>query len=610
MTITVRNLKRRPGGRESIRERTYETDEISIGRETDNDLQLLDLRIALKHARLKRTSDGMASLEMLGGHTANIDGRLKSRANYLKPGTLIRIGVYELLIEEPSSPDDLTVRLEQVEIVESAITSADENKVFGLKRALPGKRIMAWVFSIAVIGFFLALPIWAAKNKDSAAVKALPIQADLSWNSGEISLMHANLKNDCSTCHTKAFVPVKDKACVECHEKLGDHADIKDLRASKPKLSGFEANLNKVSEMFLRPAERCASCHVEHNSREKIMPASQKLCADCHSNLDKTVPHTMLLNVSDFGSDHPEFRPSIITLPDFNEPKYTRISLSENPKGFSGLKFPHKMHLDRGGSVAKMAGEIGGKFSIVEDSARIGSGVDCADCHRPEAGGALFDPVNMQQDCAVCHDLAFEADDGYTRTLRHGEPDEVIASMRDYYQAQALGNIRDAEMNSRTRRRPGKAASLRDLNRRELAFKQADQRTASKVNAIFSEGGACFDCHEIDRPANITSLDFAIRPISVNGQFYPKSPFDHASHEIGNLTCETCHTARTSESSSDVLLPRIKICQDCHIGIDSYAKGGEMAQGTMPSNCLTCHTYHNGPHAGIMGGKSLGNSTQ
>ena len=53
MTITIRNLKRRPGGRESIRERTYETDEISIGREADNDLQLLDLRIALKHAVFK-----------------------------------------------------------------------------------------------------------------------------------------------------------------------------------------------------------------------------------------------------------------------------------------------------------------------------------------------------------------------------------------------------------------------------------------------------------------------------------------------------------------------------------------------------------------------------
>ena len=386
---------------------------------------------------------------------------------------------------------------------------------------------------------------------------------------------------------------------------MGDHADDKDMRNSKPKVTGFDAQLNKVSELFNRPVERCSSCHVEHNSRAKIVPTSQEMCADCHKNLDKSLPGTKLLNVSDFGSDHPEFRPSIITLPDFTKPKFTRISLDDNPKGFSGLKFPHKMHLEGGGAVAKMAGRIGGKFGTGK-----GTGVECSDCHREEAGGALFDPVNMQQDCAVCHDLVFEDDDGYARTLRHGEPDEVIASMRDFYLAKALGNIRDAEMNSRTRRRPGKAASLRDLNRRELAFKQADQRTAAKVNAIFSKGGACFDCHEIDRPTDIATLDFAIKPISVNNSFYPKSPFDHESHEIGNLECSTCHKAEESKYSSDILLPKIKICRDCHIGQESYAHGGKMAEGTLPSTCLTCHTYHNGPHALIMGEKVLGNGAK
>lgn len=605
MTITIRNLKRRPGGRESVRERTYETNEITIGREADNDLQLLDLRIALKHAKLKRNEDGTASFHMLGGQSATINGRLKSRANKLKPGAVIKIGVYEIRIEEPSTPEDLTFTLEQIEIVEAAITSADENLVFGLRKALPGKRIMAWVFSLAVLGMFLVLPIWAAKDNNKEAAKALPMQADLAWNSGPISLMHANLKNDCATCHTKAFEPVKDKACIDCHKQLGDHADAKDMRTSKPKVTGFEAKLNQVSELFNRPIERCASCHVEHNSRAKIVPASQEMCADCHKDLDKSLPNTKLHNVSDFGSDHPEFSPSIITLPDFSKPTFTRISLDDNPKGFSGLKFPHKMHLEGGGAVAKMAGRIGGKFAT-----DLGSGVECADCHREEAGGALFDPVNMGQDCAVCHDLVFEDDEGYARTLRHGEPDEVIASMRDFYLAKALGNIRDAEMNSRTRRRPGKAASLRDLNRRELAFKQADQRTAAKVNAIFSKGGACFDCHEIDRPTNIATLDFAIRPISVNDRFYPKSPFDHESHKIGDLDCETCHAAKESKLSSDILLPKIKVCRDCHIGEESYAQGGKMAEGTLPSTCLTCHTYHNGPHAEIMGGKALGNGAQ
>lgn len=600
MTITVRNIKRRPGGRESIRERTYETDEISIGRDVSNDLELPDLRIALKHAILKRNKNGTASLEMLGVNSASINGRLKSNAQNLNQGTRIRMGVYEILIEASALKDGLTFTLEQVETVEAAITSDDEDAVFGLKRALPGKRLMAWVFVLAIFGFFLALPIWAFNNKDSQTVKNLPIQADLAWNSGPISLMHANLKNDCAACHAKAFTAVKDQACAACHDDLSDHASPIDMKRSKPKTSGFGAQLNKVSEMFGRPVDRCSSCHSEHNTRAKIIPTDQEMCGTCHAKLDASLPHTKLQNVSDFGTDHPQFRPTIITTPSFTKPDFTRISLDDNPKGFSGLKFPHKMHLATTGGVAKMADRIGGKFGNGLGSS-LGSGVECADCHRPEAGGALFDPVNMQQDCAVCHDLVFEDDEGYERTLRHGEPNEVIASMRDFYQAKALGNIRDAEMNSRTRRRPGRAASIRDLNRRELAFKQADQRTAQKVNAIFSEGGACFDCHEINKPTDIATLDFSIRPISVNDKFYPKSPFDHASHEIGNLTCETCHAAKTSTLSADILLPKIEVCRDCHVGEDSYRKGGALAKGTLPTTCLTCHAYHDGAHGQIMG---------
>lgn len=223
-------------------------------------------------------------------------------------------------------------------------------------------------------------------------------------------------------------------------------------------------------------------------------------------------------------------------------------------------------------------------------------GVDCADCHREEAGGALFEPVTMTQDCAMCHSITFEDDDGFSRTLRHGQPQEVIATMRDFYDAKALGNIRDAEMNSTTRRRPGRAAALRTVNRRELAFKRSDQLTIAKVDAIFSEGGACYDCHVIERPQELSTLEFKVRPISVSDAFYPRSPFDHAAHEIKGLDCESCHAAGTSSLSDDILLPKIELCRECHVGEESYRKGGEFAEGTFPTNCLTCHAFHDGPH--------------
>jgi hypothetical protein len=599
MTMIIRTLKRRPGGRESIRERKVEASEISLGRGPGNDVELQDLSISLEHARIKLTKTNDVFLELIGASSATVNGRLiAGRKVPLKPKSVIRMGMFELRLEAPEPSANLIITLEQVQAIKATVSREDEAHIFALSKHMIPKRVLAWVGALAVTAFFLVLPIWAFQQTDKNADTHLPLQADTSWNSGPLSLMHANLKNDCKTCHTKAFIPVKDKACQSCHTDLKDHARSKDMDKTRPTPSSFGAMLNTVSETFARPTDRCSSCHVEHNSRAKIIPLSQKMCADCHSKLDKALPETKLINVSDFGTDHPEFRPSVITTPDFSHPIATRLPLDKNPKGFSGLKFPHKLHLEKGKAVAKMAQKISDKFG---DKYSYGNGVDCADCHRVEAGGALFEPISMTQDCAICHDLAFEDDGGYLRTLRHGEPNEVIATMRDFYLATALANIRDAEMNTRTRRRPGRAARLRDLNRRELAFKQADERTAEKVKAIFSKGGACFDCHEIDRPSESGSLDYRVKPISIDKRFYPKSLFDHESHDIGNLECKTCHDVEKSKTSDDVLLPSIKVCRDCHVGEESYKLGGKMAEGTLPSTCLTCHTFHDGPHASVMG---------
>ena len=62
----------------------------------------------------------------------------------------------------------------------------------------------------------------------------------------------------------------------------------------------------------------------------------------------------------------------------------------------------------------------------------------------------------------------------------------------------------------------------------------------------------------------------------------PKGLFDHASHEA--MACTDCHAATTSEVSSDVLLPPVENCQQCH--------GGERASARVPSTCIMCHLFH------------------
>src|SRR3546814_15517493 len=56
----------------------------------------------------------------------------------------------------------------------------------------------------------------------------------------------------------------------------------------------------------------------------------------------------------------------------------------------------------------------------------------------------------MEADCAMCHSLAFDRVGGTIRTLRHGEPEQVVADLRDFYRSRS-----PAPRAGATRRRPG-----------------------------------------------------------------------------------------------------------------------------------------------------------
>jgi len=59
--------------------------------------------------------------------------------------------------------------------------------------------------------------------------------------------------------------------------------------------------------------------------------------------------------------------------------------------------------------------------------------------------------------------------------------------------------------------------------------------------------------------------------------------FDHEAHK--QEKCTTCHAADKSNSSSDLLLPSIAQCRDCH-------QGESDRKAEVPSSCAMCHTYH------------------
>jgi len=61
------------------------------------------------------------------------------------------------------------------------------------------------------------------------------------WSSGALSQAHHGLEKDCQACHVDAFVTVKDKSCLTCHEDdAQDHANPKRLLTARGGPEGFE----------------------------------------------------------------------------------------------------------------------------------------------------------------------------------------------------------------------------------------------------------------------------------------------------------------------------------------------------------------------------------
>jgi hypothetical protein len=69
--------------------------------------------------------------------------------------------------------------------------------------------------------------------------------------------------------------------------------------------------------------------------------------------------------------------------------------------------------------------------------------------------------------------------------------------------------------------------------------------------------------------------------------------FDHNAHKTE--TCQTCHKAEGSNVATDLLIPDLASCRNCHVG----ENGAHLKPVEKPvkSGCAMCHDYHIGPAA-------------
>lgn len=562
MRTQINLVSRRKKGGVSKKTQVLDQAIIKIGRGTDQAISLADLKVAYEHAYIFQGEDGAFYVEAkaLSGIRFN---RKPASSERLSPGDTIGIGGYELTVQAATDEFDLILDVEQVETDDRTEAWLLEDAKINLEKAGLRKRFWSWVLFAGILVLFLVVPMVASFVKPvQQALNSVPfLPSDSVWGTGELDSAHHFFKEDCKFCHKKPFIRVEDEACSGCHKHTHQHAD--------PKFNAIET-LNEA---------RCASCHEEHNgSSGHLITRDDALCSDCHSKLQQLVgsnTKTQLIDVSDFGDDHPEFKPSIPVI-EAGKDKLLRIDLSDNDnlKEHNTLLFSHKVHLNEKGVKNTQGKEIQ---------------LDCAACHIPDSGGVRMQPIKFEQFCSDCHRLDFDLVDT-SRVLPHGDVKEVLYSLEDYYNTQALkggyNNPVDADPavipvpEIVRRRRPGRVR-LTSVEKKE-ALEWAAAKTKQVSMDVF-KFRVCKTCHSIEYSSNATP-PFTITPVRIPQHWMPLAQFNHARHLT--MSCESCHDVENSEEGSDVLLPGIESCRNCH--------GGAHESKKLASTCIDCHGFHIG----------------
>lgn len=471
----------------------------------------------------------------------------------------------------------------------------EENKA--LSKPLGLKRPLSWLLALPIFLAFLVLPWLAVEHPEllggskTATTSPATTQSKIAgeagdksnqhpgfyqdvrlerkktahsldsvWNPGPLDSVHQNWEGDCQACHVGNFSRVQDQSCMDCHGGMGLHVS-EDAVA--------ETNFTE---------DRCASCHRDHKGLESLATQNKHYvgsdCAACHQNIKASAPKTETLNVSRFdGDDHPQFR---ITLRSDNDPadmRRVRLKAGEMLTEKTTLKFPHDVHLDPKG--------IEGKEKVVV--------MECNDCHTPADTKTNFEPIVMETHCQDCHSLAFEPALP-DREVPHGNSGEALDTIVEFYSYLSQNpQLREKVRQGRAAiaARPGddkKRSNFGNLDGKPLAQAQFAAKD------LF-ENRACAVCHDVyisdKMPEKMTSgsvlPQYAVADIQPGHTFMPMAKFEHSAHDFTD--CTACHAAPKSEEASDVLMPEIAVCQDCHTGEKASLQKVE-------SDCGLCHGYH------------------
>jgi len=549
---------------------------VILGRGTQCQIHLPDPRIALQHAEIT-VGESEATIKADAGRI-QVNGRSVDGAK-LTVGDSVEVGPYLLEVEAPPAGVPLAV---SVKLVVPLASFGGDGRRFQLQAPRLSKRRLSYIAALGtllicllapiapdMLGYSTLQPATATRDTTEHMVRTVSDRLVQTWNPGPVSQAHQPFGTDCRKCHQFPFVQVRDLSCVACHKSIKEHVPVASLTG--PKGHAFQDI-------------RCAECHRDHKGQQ-MAPRAQDECAVCHRDVKVYTADPKTGNATDFYSDHPQFQ---LALLDADKPDAVRRVRQAQPAPpemveRSNLKFSHKVHLDPRG-VRDPAGRQDAKAKArAEDTRTV---MICADCHEPNEGGRLILPVSFEDHCQRCHSLSFEPG-APRRQAAHGDVEKVATMLREFYARLVLGDVPAGVTPPRDlpRMRPG---AVLTSGERRASLQAADQKANQALNELFTEQPekpreVCIKCHQVSRKAGGAGWDVA--PVRFARVWMPESLFSHAKHATED--CVKCHDVKRSGKASDIAMPDIAVCRQCHVG-------ARPVEGKVTSDCSLCHKFHAG----------------
>lgn len=458
-----------------------------------------------------------------------------------------------------------------------------------------------WRTRMRVLSFLLPLAGGAALLGMNFAKSG--VQAYLP---GPVSAKHASFADRCDACHETEggkFGAVTDAKCSACH----------DGPVHSPRQEHAGTPLGPMEPMAHGHGISCASCHTEHMGHQRLAEISDRHCTQCHADLkvNDGKPLTVHGKIAGFAKDqHPDW-------------KILRDKTPDPTPDPSKIRLNHKLH---------MTGEAGRPKKFTSGP-KIGMEVGCTDCHQTDKERAYMVPISFDAHCVACHEgdvkspkpelLAeskikkLEDLDPAVRAMVFFDRDEkgipkpndkgefVITSLKLHGDPHAISGKVGRVLWDHYERNEGKVLAFKEVVKKvrkgpkvveetvnELAPYEGPKeawvadRTRELTKGVVESATSCKKCHE-SKPEDkiqfkIAVSDKGLLPVVQRPEipiaWLTKSKFNHGVHRV--VTCVSCHLKMDSVQTTDVLLPDVKNCQECH------------KQGGARAGCMECHVYH------------------